>query len=140
MSENPVRSDPPKEKDRWARYRGMPWTIKAYAIAYVVGSLVFSYLWTPPGPSESQLMFAIESVFWMAVFSAVIVLPIMRGSKFGWVFITLLTVATATLIPRATSLIASVVVIVNLVVTLFFLLHPATQQWCRIRLGRTQSH
>lgn len=74
------------------------------------------------------------TIFVTAVFFLLLVVPIIRGSRVGWVAILLLTVGSLFLVPSQEGDADRVRAALYLLVSVVLLLHPQTQRWCRVRL------
>ena len=123
-----------ESEDRRLRDEGLPWAVKAYAAAYVVGSLLYSLI----APRSTLGESAVSLLIGVPLFFVLLVLPIIRGSRTGWVIITLLSLLSFIFLPNAESTAVTVITIANGLVSLGLLLHPETQRWCGVRLwGRT---
>ena len=110
-------------------WSGAPWTVKVYAALYVMSSILGFALAAFDGRTP-PLWTALLS----AVFFALLVVPIIRGSRIGWTAVMLAMVASLFLVPSQEPAAERAITAVHLVVSLTLLLHPRTQRRSRVRL------
>lgn len=106
-----------------------PWAVKAYAGLYVVGLLVGVIVAAAQGKIPN-----LWTIAGSVLFSVLLVVPIIRGWRAGWVAVLLVSVASIFFVPSQDPAAARAIATAHLGASIVLLLHPQTQRWCRVRL------
>lgn len=118
-----------KVEDERKSWDNAPWPVKGYAGLYVLG-FVLGLLFFPASGARSILLTLAGGL----LFFLLLVVPIVRGWRVGWVAVSLVTVGSLFLVPSQEGAVDRIFAATHLVASTALLLHPQTQRWCRVRL------